>query len=188
MIQYIGWVGTFFGLLSFSLLSFGFIKKEHILFSLFVVFSSSSFLISSYNIDNYQGVAANIFFFISSILAVFGISLRMKHATEFILYLGSILVFVITSYFYIKAGTNGWIFQSMGWVPVFMAPMIFFLYTQHKINEFKYYLQNLIANIIFCIHLLYIENYPLAICQLVAGLLCIYGLIRLRINEEKLLT
>jgi len=185
--MYIGWIGTFFGLLSFGLLSLGFIKKENVIFSLAVVCSSSCFFISSYMIDNYQGMASNVFYFISSVLGVFGIVLRIKHITENMLYLLSLIIFILASTFYLYNNTNGWFYESIGWIPVLAAPMTFFLITQQKIDEIKYFILNFGVSVIFCAHLLYIGNYPIAVTQLVAALFSIYGCLRIIIAHKKTL-
>jgi hypothetical protein len=181
----IGWIGTFFGLMSFGLLSLGIIKKEQIIFSLSIVCSSSCFFISSYFLHNYQGMASNVFYFLSSVLAVCGIFINIQHITERMLYVSSILIFIIASFFYLYTHTHGWFFQSIGWVPVLAAPMTFFLITQRKIDEMKYFLLNLMINIVFFTHLIYIGNYPIAVTQLVAAAFAIYGCIRIiRINKK----
>lgn len=185
--MYIGWIGTFFGLLSFGLLSFGLIKKENVLFSLAVVCSSSCFFISSFMIDNYQGMASNVFYFISSILGVFGIVLKIKHITENMLYMLSSIIFVLASIFYLSYETAGWFYQSIGWIPVLAAPMTFFLITQQKIDEMKYFILNFGVSVIFCVHLLYIGNYPIAVTQLVASAFSIYGCLRIIISNKKTL-
>ena len=183
--MYIGWVGTFFVLLSFGLLSLGLIKKENLIFSLSIVCSSSCFFISSYMIDNYQGMASNVFYFISSLLAVFGIMLNIKQISERMLYTSSIVIFLVASFFYLYTNTTGWFFQSIGWIPVLSAPITFFLITQKKINEMKYFLLNLGINVIFFTHLMYIGNYPIAVTQLVAGAFSIYGCIRIILSDRK---
>lgn len=183
--MYIGWIGTFFGLLSFGLLSLGFIKKENLIFSLSIVCSSSCFFISSYMIDNYQGMASNVFYFISSVLAVCGVFLNVKQITERMLYTASIVIFIMASFFYLYTNTTGWFFQSIGWIPVLSAPMTFFLITQKKINEMKYFILNLGINAIFFTHLMYIGNYPIAVTQLVAGAFSIYGCIRIMSGNRK---
>lgn len=183
--MYIGWVGTFFGLLSFGLLSLGLIKKENLIFSLSIVCSSSCFFISSYMIDNYQGMASNVFYFISSLLAVFGIMLNIKQISERMLYTSSLVIFLVASVFYLYTNTTGWFFQSIGWIPVLSAPITFFLITQKKINEMKYFLLNLGINVIFFTHLMYIGNYPIAVTQLVAGAFSIYGCIRIILANRK---
>lgn len=181
----IGWIGTFFGLLSFGLLSLGFIKKEQLIFSLSIVCSSTCFFISSYMIDNYQGMGSNIFYFTSSVLAVCGIFLNIKYVTEKMLYMTSVAIFIIASSFYLYSHTEGWFFQSIGWIPVLAAPMTFFLITQHKINEMKYFIINLVLNVIFFIHLMYIGNYPIAVTQLVAGFFSVYGCLRIILASRK---
>ena len=183
--MYIGWVGTFFGLLSFGLLSLGLIKKENLIFSLSIVCSSSCFFISSYMIDNYQGMASNVFYFISSLLAVFGIMLNIKQISERMLYTSSLVIFLVASIFYLYTNATGWFFQSIGWIPVLSAPITFFLITQKKINEMKYFLLNLGINVIFFTHLMYIGNYPIAVTQLVAGAFSIYGCIRIILSDRK---
>lgn len=181
----IGWVGTFFGLLSFGLLSLGVIKKEHLIFSLAIVCSSTCFFISSYMIDNYQGMGSNVFYFVSSVLGVFGIVLNIKQITERMLYITSIIIFVVAAFFYLYTNTTGWFFQTIGWIPVIAAPMTFFLITQHKIDEMKYFILNLGISIIFFTHLMYIGNYPIAVTQLVAGAFSIYGCIRIILFNRK---
>ncbi len=176
--QYIGWIGTFFGLLSFCLLSLGYIKQESKLFSLSVVISSSCFFISSYLIENYQGVIANIFYFISSILALMGITLSLKKITEKNFYLIVLLILLMSSLFYIQ-NYNDWIFQSIGWVAVFSAPMAFFMLTQNKITPLKFFYFNIGINVLFVIHFFYYLNYPLGVCQLVALLFSLYGVLRI---------
>lgn len=181
----IGWIGTFFGLLSFGLLSLGIIKKENLIFSLAIVCSSICFFISSYMMDNYQGMGSNVFYFISSVLGVFGIVLNIKQVTEKMLYVSSIFIFLVAACFYLYANTAGWFFQTIGWIPVLAAPMTFFLITQHKINEMKYFILNLGISIIFFTHLMYIGNYPIAVTQLVGGAFSIYGCLRVILSNRK---
>jgi hypothetical protein len=177
--EYIGWVGTFFGIVSFAFLSFGILKKEGKLFPLFSGIASLSFLISSFLISNYQAVISNSFFLLSSILALFGIFIKIEKIKEKMLYILCLCIFIISSLYYIIFTKEIWIFQSLGWIPVISLPMIFFLFTQNKINEIKYYYLNMATNIIFFIHLIYFNNYPLAILQVVAFIFALIGVIRL---------
>jgi hypothetical protein len=136
-------------------------------------------------IDNYQGMGSNVFYFISSVLGVFGIVLKIKQITEKMLYLSSIVIFMIASIFYIYSNTTGWFYQSIGWIPVLAAPMTFFLITQHKINEMKYFILNLGISVVFLTHLMYIGNYPIAVTQLVGGAFSIYGCLRIMSANKK---
>lgn len=181
--QHIGWIGTFFGLLSFCLLSLGYLRQDSKLFSLSVIISSSCFFTSSYIINNYQGVFANIFYFTSSVLAFFGIALSIKFVTEKIFYIIALLIFAVSCLFYIA--DSDVIFQSIGWVCVFSLPMAFFMLTQNKINQFKFFYLNTGINILFVTHFIYYENYPLAVCQFVALIFSLYGCIRLVSNKLK---
>lgn len=178
----IGWIGTFFGLLSFALLSFGKVKKESLFFLISTSIASFSFLISSYYISNYQAVISNVFFFTSSVLALFGIILKIDKIKENTLYYSCLIIFLISSIYYLYFNFENWIFQSLGWIPVVSLPMIFFLFTQNKINEAKYFLLNMITNIIFVIHLVHFNNYPLAILQIVAFIFSFIGIKRLNFN------
>jgi len=136
-------------------------------------------------IDNYQGMGSNVFYFVSSVLGVFGIVLNIKQITEKMLYITSIIIFVFAAFFYLYTNTTGWFFQTIGWIPVIAAPMTFFLITQHKIDEIKYFILNLGISIIFFTHLMYIGNYPIAVSQLVAGAFSIYGCIRIMSGNRK---
>lgn len=177
--EYIGWVGTFFGMLSFALISFGKIKKEGFLFAFLSSIAAGSFLFSSYLISNYQAVISNIFFLSSSLLALFGIFLNIKNIKESTLYILCLLAFLMSSIYYIFFTKEVWIFHSLGWIPVVSLPMIFFLFTQNKITESKYYLLNMITNIIFFIHLIYFNNTPLAILQIIAFIFAFIGIKRI---------
>lgn len=183
--QYIGWVGTFFGLLSFCLLSLGLLKQESKLFSASIVISSSCFFTSSLMISNYQGVAANIFYFISSCLAVGGIVLHLKWVNEKIFYTIGTLIFVVAALIYLP--NNDWLFQSIGWVCVFSLPMAFFMFTQNKITQLKFFYLNTGINILFVTHFLYYHNYPLAVCQVVALIFSIYGFLRILYKKEEMM-
>lgn len=183
--QYIGWVGTFFGLLSFCLLSVGILKQNSKLFSASIIISSSCFFVSSLIIENYQGVAANIFYFISSCLAVCGVILNFKFINEKIFYIVNILIFIISSLSYIN--NVDWIFQSVGWICVFSLPMAFFMFTQNKITPIKFFYLNAGINLLFVTHFFYYENYPLAVCQFVALIFSIYGFLRILYIKEEMI-
>lgn len=179
---YIGWIGTFFGLLSFSLLAIGKIKKDGLYFLTATTIASFSFLISSYYISNYQAVISNAFFFTFSLIALFGILLKIDNIKEKNLYFFCSIAFLIAIFYYLYLGYDSWIFQSIGWIPVVSLPIIFLLFTQNKINEAKYFLLNMITNVIFFIHLIYFENYPLAILQIASFIFSFVGIKRLKFN------
>lgn len=174
--EYIGWVGTFFGMMSFLLLAIGKIKKEGLFFLISTAIASFSFFISSYYISNYQAAISNIFFFSFSIIALFGITLKINKIKESSLYLSCSISFFISTFYYLHFNLDNWFYQSIGWIPVISLPMLFLLFTQNKINEFKYFLLNMITNAIFFVHLIYFENYPLASLQVVAFIFALLGL------------
>lgn len=178
-INNIGWVGTFFGLLSFALISFGKIKKESLIFSLFSSLAAFSFLVSSYLINNYQAVFSNVFFLTAGILAVFGVFLKIESIKEKTLYYSCFIGFIISTFYYLYYTDELWIYHSLGWVAVISLPMIFFLFTQNKITETKYYIFNMTTNLIFFIHLIYFNNIPLAILQVIAFIFAGIGIKRL---------
>lgn len=178
-LQNIGWIGTFFGLLSFALISFGKIKKESLIFSSFSSLAAFSFLISSYLIDNYQSVFSNLFFLSSGILAMFGVFLKLDKIKEKTLYYSCTISFIASTFYYLLYTDEPFIYHSLGWAAVVSLPMIFFLFTQNKITEIKYYIFNMITNIIFFIHLIYFNNIPLAILQVVALFFGAIGIKRL---------
>ena len=177
--EYVGWVGTFFGFSSFALISLGIIKKEGFLFSFLSAIASGAFLFSSYLISNYQAVISNVFFLSSSLLALFGIFLNIKNIKESSLYILCLLAFSISSIYYIFFTKEVWIFHSLGWIPVISLPMIFFLFTQNRITEIKYYYLNMITNTIFFIHLIYFNNTPLAILQIISFIFAFIGIKRI---------
>lgn len=179
MTEYIGWIGTFLGFFSFALLALGKIKNTHWFFSGCILVSSIIFFYTSYLIQNYQSIFTNLFFIVSSFLALIGITLKARWLSKPILYGTCLFVFLLSSSYYIILNTNDWFMQSIGWVPVFSFPFIFFLYTQHKITEFNYYLLNMSSNILFSVHLFYMNNYPFLALQILAFSFALMGLFKL---------
>ena len=125
MTEYIGWIGTFLGFFSFALLALGKIKNTHWFFSGCILVSSIIFFYTSYLIQNYQSIFTNLFFIVSSFLALIGITLKARWLSKPILYGTCLFVFLLSSSYYIILNTNDWFMQSIGWVPVFSFPFIF---------------------------------------------------------------
>lgn len=179
MIQYIGWLGTFFGFLSFALLTLGKIDNKHWCFSGGIFLSSLIFLFTGFLIESYQAISSNLFFIISSGLSLIGIIIRAKWISVRFFYLFSILVFLISSIIYLFLDNTNWLINSIGWIPVFTFPMNFFLYTQSKITELRYYIFNMSSNIIFSVYLFYIDNYSFLALQVLAFFFGLIGLYKL---------
>lgn len=179
MIQYIGWLGTFFGFLSFALLTLGKIDNKHWCFSGGILVSSIIFLFTGFILESYQAISSNLFFIISSGLSLIGIIIQAKWISIRFFYLFSIAVFLTSSGFYLLSGQSNWFINSLGWIPVFTFPMNFFLYTQSKITELRYYLFNMFSNILFSVYLFYIDNYSFLALQILAFCFALIGIYKL---------
>lgn len=176
IINYIGWLGSFIAILSSLLLSFGFIKKESIVFSVSMFLASIIFVITSFNISNYQAVISNTFFAFFSLISLMGILLKFKFINLNTMFITGLLALIISSYNYFSLNDFNWIIQSIGWIPVVFMPFTFLLFTQNKISNKKYFKLNSVSHSVFFIHLFFVGNYPVATLQIVSLIISIFGL------------
>lgn len=175
---YVGWVGTILAISASIFISIGLIKKEHWFFSVSMFVASIIFIISSLMIENIQSAISNGFFVLSSILAMFGIVFKFKFVSLKNMIILSLIGFIVSAIYYIQNYNPIWLFQSLGWVPVFTLPFTFMLFTQSKITDKQYFSCNIITHSVFFVHLVAVHNYPIAVLQIVCFVIALIGLLR----------
>ncbi len=176
LLNYIGWLSSFIAIFSSLFLSIGLIKKESLLFSFSMFLASIIFIITSFNISNYQAVVSNTFFAFFSLISLMGIFLKFKFVNLNMMFISSSIVFLASSFNYFNLNNFNWIIQSIGWIPVVFMPFTFLLFTQNKISNKKYFKLNSVSHSVFFIHLFFVGNYPVAALQIVSLLISIFGL------------
>lgn len=175
---YIGWIGTALAISASVMIAVGMIKKDHWFFSSAMFLASVIFVISSFIMDNIQSVISNSFFIISSLLAMLGIILNFKFVSIKNMIIIALSFFIFSAIYYININKVDWFIQSIGWIPVITLPFSFMLFTQSKISEQTYFVSNIFTHITFFTHLMFVNNYPIAVLQVVCFMISLIGLSR----------
>lgn len=179
----IGWLSTFLAFSAYFGVSIGKLKNTSFLLLFLNLIASIGFVIQGYSISNYSAVVQNIFFVTFSLFGILKIYIKIKSFNLNLLLISILSIFIFSFLFYYQK-SNDWIFFVIGWPCVVSIVGAFILYSQLKINTKIYFLINIIANVVFTIHLVHFHNYQFAALQILSFFMGIYGiLINSKITE-----